>query len=299
MIWVAGHTAIDHICRVPILPTPNSSIHITDRKVLFGGGAANIAAGIARLGDECTLVSAVGGDFPGSDYDRWMDELNIKKSFFIVPGAHTATAFLFTSDAGDQVTYFEWGASAVFPHREAPSLPFVHLATADPDFNTRLAGASETVSFDPGQDLHRYSARQLDAIISRTTILFANHHEVRGMCRTLGMTHSELAARVPIAVFTHGKEGCHICWDGGGEHVAAVPVHMEDPTGAGDSFRAGFLVAYQRGYPPVTCARVGTVTASFVVEKAGCQTNLPDWDQMEERYSRHFGELIPAPGGSP
>lgn len=297
MIWVAGHTAIDHICRVPVLPLPNSSIHITDRQILYGGGAANIAAGIARLGADCTLVSAVGGDFPGSDYDRWMDELGIKKSFFIVPDAHTATAFLFTSDAGDQVTYFDWGASAIFSHQDAPSLPFVHLATADPDFNTRLANASETVSFDPGQDLHRYSAEQLEAIIARTTILFANHHEVRGMCQTLRMNSSELAARVPIAVFTHGKEGCRICGDGYEEWVPAVPVHMEDPTGAGDSFRAGFLVAYQRGYPPTTCARVGTVTASFVVEKAGCQTNLPGWTQMEERYSRHFGELAQATRG--
>ncbi|MDD5025026.1 MAG: PfkB family carbohydrate kinase, partial [Methanoregula sp.] len=75
MIYVVGHTAIDHISHVHHLPERNCSTHITDRQVFFGGGAANIAAGIATLGEEVTLVSCIGGDFTGSDYDRWMQQL--------------------------------------------------------------------------------------------------------------------------------------------------------------------------------------------------------------------------------
>jgi sugar/nucleoside kinase (ribokinase family) len=70
-----------------------------------------------------------------------------------------------------------------------------------------------------------------------------------------------------------------------------VPVTLADPTGAGDAYRAGFLTAYEQKYPPLTCARIGTVTASFAVEKVGCQTNLPDWVGMEERYRQYFGAL--------
>ncbi|KUK59699.1 MAG: Cytidine kinase / inosine-guanosine kinase, partial [Methanoculleus marisnigri] len=50
MIAVVGHTAIDHLFRVPKLPGRHNSTYITDHKVYFGGGAANIAAGIAVLG---------------------------------------------------------------------------------------------------------------------------------------------------------------------------------------------------------------------------------------------------------
>jgi ribokinase len=64
---------------------------------------------------------------------------------------------------------------------------------------------------------------------------------------------------------------------------------MADPTGAGDAYRAGFLTAFSRGYDPLIACRVGTVTASYVVEKTGCQTNLPSWDRMEERYRLAFG----------
>ena len=79
--------------------------------------------------------------------------------------------------------------------------------------------------------------------------------------------------------------------------MPSIPVTLADPTGAGDAFRAGFLTAEKQGYDPVTAVQVGTTTASFVVEKAGCQTNLADWDRMAERYRAHFGDLpsVPAP----
>jgi ribokinase len=85
---------------------------------------------------------------------------------------------------------------------------------------------------------------------------------------------------------------------GASEHfIPVVPVTLADPTGAGDAYRAGFLSAYVRGFPPLTCCRIGTVTASYVVEHVGCQTHLPTWVQMLERYHAHFGTLEPpAPG---
>lgn len=292
MISVVGHTAIDHICRVPRFPPVNGSINIIDRKVYYGGGAANIAAGIARLDEPCTLVSAVGGDFSGSDYEQWMNEMGITRRFFTVPGAHTATAFMFTDEEGDQITFFEWGASAAFEYEEAPSLPFVHMATADPGFNVRVAERSEFATFDPGQDLHRYKKEQLDSILDNINILFANQHEVMGMEKILGTGREEIICRVPIAVITMGKDGSILHEKGGTSRIPAIRVRMQDPTGAGDAYRAGFLTAYYRGYDTRSACKIGTVTASFAVEKIGCQTNLPDWDRMKGRYQEFFGSLL-------
>jgi len=291
MIHVVGHTATDHISKVPHLPAKNCSTHITDRKIYFGGGASNIAAGIASLGEEVALVSCVGTEFAGSNYDVWMKKLGIRQQFFVVPDANTPTAFMFTDDAGDQMTFFEWGASKAFASSEAPSLQLVHLATADPDFNRRVAEKSEFVSFDPGQDVFYYSKEELDSIISNANILFANHHEVKQMCTTLGITRDALIGRVETAVFTMSSEGSTLYSEGKEHFIPIVPVTLADPTGAGDAYRAGFLSAFVRGYPKLTCCRIGTVTASFVVESVGCQTNLPDWNTMKIRYEKHFGSL--------
>jgi sugar/nucleoside kinase (ribokinase family) len=291
MISVAGHTAIDHIFRVPVLPNRHHSTFIVDHQVYYGGGAANIAAGIGRLGEACSLVSAVGDDFLGGDYERWLDTLSVSQQLHVVEGARTATAYLFNDDAGDQMTFFEWGASSAFAEMEAPALNFVHMATADPSFNVRVAEKSTFASFDPGQDLLRYSKEQLDSILSNIDILFANQHEVRGMCTILGVSTRDLIARVPCAVVTMSGEGSVLHSDGVRHRIPVVPVPLADPTGAGDAYRAGFLTAYVRGYDPKTACMIGAVTASFAVEKVGCQTNLPDWHQMRVRFEEHFGTL--------
>ena len=65
-------------------PEKNCSTHITDRQIYFGGGAANIAAGIAKLGEESTLISCVGGDFTDSDYDQLDEEPRNSTSSFLL-----------------------------------------------------------------------------------------------------------------------------------------------------------------------------------------------------------------------
>jgi len=224
VISVVGHTAVDHICKVSHLPGPNASASILERTIAFGGGAANIAVGIALLGGRVSLISAVGGDFAGSAYDSRMKELGIDQRFFIAPEKHTATAFMFTGPEGDQMTYFEWGASYLFETEKAPSLPFVHMATADPGFNVQVAKQSGFASFDPGQDLHRYTADHLNTILDSIDLLIANHHEYAGMCKTLGIDRDELISRVPMAIETRSGDGA-VLYDQGKEHfIPAVPV---------------------------------------------------------------------------
>ncbi|MDD1662908.1 MAG: carbohydrate kinase family protein [Methanomicrobiales archaeon] len=296
MIHVVGHTAIDHILRVPHFPDRNSSTYVSSHQIFFGGGAANTAAGIARLGVPVTLVSAVGGEFAGSDYDRWMRDLGVVTQFFVVPERRTPTAFVFTDDSGDQITYFEWGASETFASREAPVLDFVHLATADPDYNARVAEKSRFASFDPGQDIVWYTPDQLRRILARIRILFANRHEMEHLSRILNMEREAILAQVSVVVVTLDAEGSVLYLDGREHRIPIVPVKVVDPTGAGDAYRAGFLAAYHRGHSPLTACRVGATTASFAVERAGCQTNLPNWNQMVARYWTLFGDL-PQPGG--
>lgn len=298
MIHVVGHTAVDHILRVPRFPAPHTSTYIRDHQILFGGGAANIAAGIARLGVPVTLVSGVGSDFAGSGYEGWLLSLGVTLDLATDPGACTPTAYVFTDDSGDQITYFDWGASRTFAKREAPSLDFVHLATADPGFNVRVAEKGRFVTFDPGQDIFWYSREQVERILARTKILFANRHEVAHLGGLLGVEREDLIRNIGTVVMTMDIEGS-LLYNGGEEHqIPVVPVKAVDPTGAGDAYRAGFLAAYHRGHAPLAACQVGATTASFAVEKAGCQTNLPDWEQMAERYRLHFGPL-PAPERSP
>ena len=76
--------------------------------------------------------------------------------------------------------------------------------------------------------------------------------------------------RVHVIVVTHvNKNGLRSC--------------QHDATGAGDAFRAGFYAGMWKGMGIVDCAKIGSVVASFAVEKEGPQSNLPTWEQAMER----------------
>ncbi len=293
-ITVVGHTAFDHICKTPYLPPVNASTPVTERAILFGGGAANIATGIARLGQKATLVSAVGGDFAGSAYEKRMLELGVQLENYVMSEEHSATAFMFTDDNGDQMTFFEWGASRAFAYAKPGRHSFVHMATADPTYNVEVARLAAFSSFDPGQDVRLYTREHLDVLFDHINVLMANRHEYDVMCETLGCTGVDIAARVPLAIETLGGRGSLLRVRGEEIHVPACKVDMADPSGAGDAYRAGFFSGLIQGYDVVVCAQIGAVTASFVVAEVGCQTNQCDWEMMRQRYESNFG-LLPDP----
>ena len=82
-----------------------------------------------------------------------------------------------------------------------------------------------------------------------------------------------LCRHVPIVAFTHGKRGCDVIVRGHTTKVGIYPRAVEvDPTGAGDTFAAGFFLGLAEGRDPVAAAKLGAAAASVVVEGRGGAT---------------------------
>lgn len=297
-IAVTGHTSIDYLLSVQTMAGPNASSPVLDCREYFGGGAANVAAAIARLGGDVELISPVGKDFSQKEYDQELAAYGVDLSkLYHIPDRSLSKAFVITDGLSNQTTYFYWGAASKLAELEPPHVPFVHMATADCFFNAKMAQAADFVSFDPGQDLVTYQKEPLNTILQNTDILFANRHEIERVLEISGKTMDDLKAMIRFIIVTYDKEGSLLYENEiiDGRYVTtretpipAVPAESVDPTGAGDAYKAGFLTAFVKGYAPRICCQIGSVAASFAVEKIGCQTNLPDWNQMAERYSLHF-----------
>ena len=291
-ISVVGHVALDYIFSIPGFPDVNSSTYIIDYERFYGGGAANIAAAIVSLGGNCELTSPVGMDFSDSGYESHLENLGVKLDRLVkLEGEKMARAYMFNDEHQNQITYFYWGASDHFPELEVPKAEIVHIATANPIFNVKMAQMAEFVSFDPGQDLVKYSVEELRSILSDTEILFANRHEIQQLCNITALSFSDIREEVGTVVITYGVDGSQIYAN---ERIEIPPVQVSaiDPTGAGDGYRAGYLVGFVKGYNLEACGKIGATVASFVVEKRGAQTNLPEWDKMKERYEQFFHETI-------
>ena len=297
-ISVTGHTSVDYLMTVPAIAGPNQSSRISDCKEYFGGGAANVAAAVARLGGDAELISPVGCDFFSSGYDKHLSEFGVDLSkVFHLTDLSLSKAFVLTDADSNQTTYFYWGAAAKLCEMEPPIVDLVHMVTADCFFNAKMSQAADFVSFDPGQDLVTYEKEPLNTILENTDILFANRHEIELVSEISGKTLDDLKKMIGLIVVTYDKDGS-ILYENeivDGQYlgttetkISAVWVEAADPTGAGDAYKAGFLTAFVKGYAPKICCQIGSVVSSFVVEKIGCQTNLPTWVQMSERYACHF-----------
>jgi 1D-myo-inositol 3-kinase len=109
--------------------------------------------------------------------------------------------------------------------------------------------------------------RPAPAALRGVDVAFLGDDDVRGQADLV----DRLAAAVPVVVFTRGASGCEVIAGGRRRRVGVFPTHELDPTGAGDVFAAGFLLALARGDGPVEAARLGAAAASIAVEGRGIE----------------------------
>jgi hypothetical protein len=94
------------------------------------------------------------------------------------------------------------------------------------------------------------------------------------------------AEMVKIVVLTRGVHGADVYFDGRVTHVRPRPAHEIDPTGAGDTFVAAFLVAFGETGDPIKAARFANVAASFAVEGLSYSTT-PTRAQVDAYLAEH------------
>jgi sugar/nucleoside kinase (ribokinase family) len=143
-------------------------------------------------------------------------------------------------------------------------------------------------------DIAAYPPNVMREFTVRSQVILMNYLESRLLCDAIGLRAPPdlLSTTTKIVVVTSGEKGAEVITaDGRAEIVAVEPPKTVDTTGAGDAFTGGFLAGLLQGRDAETCGRIGSVVASFALEKLGCQTNLPDWSQLEARYSANFGPL--------
>jgi adenosine kinase len=102
---------------------------------------------------------------------------------------------------------------------------------------------------------------------------------------------------VPIVITTFGKQGSVV---EGASLDQPIPIEIAkadqvaDPTGAGDSYRAGFLYGYNRGWELKTCAQLAATCASYAIEQAGTQNHSCTIQQIAARYQEQYNQPLPA-----
>jgi sugar/nucleoside kinase (ribokinase family) len=187
-----------------------------------------------------------------------------------VPGTSTAT-FSFHYD-GDVRHMRVEALGDVWEPRDLPELPpsvrWVHVAPlARSDFPLETIAAlarRRRVSFD-GQGLVRapeLGPLKLDGdydheLLRHLWVLKLSDEEAE----TVGDVHS---LGVREVVVTHGSRGATLYAGGTREEIRARPVDG-DPTGSGDMFTTGYVIARNAGFAPAAAARRATAVVAALL----------------------------------
>ncbi|MBP6945244.1 carbohydrate kinase family protein [Patescibacteria group bacterium] len=310
-ILISGSLAYDYILNVPdrfsdhLLP---DQLHILSVGFLverlergWGGTAGNIAYAMCALGTRPLIVSAVGSD--GAPYLERLRGLGLAThSIYEAPSTLTAAAHIITDKANNQITGFFPGPLAEAGRTHVQDLvPTPSLALVSPNpvsvMLKHLREAKELeirTVFDPGQAITLFSPEELRQGVEDAWCIMANDYEMKLLTDRTGFSIADLLTKVELLVTTLGAEGSLIqTADGQSIRVSACPPQAcLDPTGAGDAFRAGFFVGYEQGKDLKTCAQIGAVLATYVVETRGTQAYQFTKEEFCQRYEKEYGEVL-------
>jgi adenosine kinase len=144
--------------------------------------------------------------------------------------------------------------------------------------------------FDPGQSLPMLDAQDLVQAIEGCRILIANDYELEMIMNKTGLNRDALLRRARAIIVTLGELGSKVSTPDREICISAVaPKTVEDPTGAGDSYRGGLISGLVRGKDIEQCARMGSVCASFAVECYGTQEYTFSIEEFTARFNACYG----------
>ena len=279
------------------------SFLVEDLDIRRGGVAANIAFGMANLGQQPILVGAAGADF--EEYRSWLERHGVDcDSVRISETRHTARFVCTTDDSMAQIATFYAGAMSEAREIElgpiasrVGGLDLVVIGSNDPEAMLRHTRECRTrkipFAADPSQQLAFMDGESIRELIDGARYLFTNEYEAALTEQKTGWSAEDIAEHVQTRVITKGKDGAVITTRGKPliEVTVASELRKADPTGVGDAFRAGFLAGVAWGLGHERSAQVGSMLATYVVETIGTQEYELGRQRFLERFADGYGEL--------
>jgi len=284
--------------------------------VAMGGSSANIAAGLVKFGCKAALVTCVSDDAVGWYCERQLDHYGVDRSLVRrVTGEYrtslavyetrveehqsviyrnNAADFQMSVDDVEAIDYGRFGAlitaGTVFaaePSRTATFRAF-ELAKA----------AGLPIIFDVDYRPYSWpSAQVAEEVLSRagamSDVIVGNDEEfgfmAGDMAKGLDKARQLAATSAAIVVYKMGAAGAVTFAEGQELRTGIFPVDAVKPTGAGDSFMAGFLAALSEDRPVRDAVLRGSACASIVVARPGCAPAMPHPEELEAFLASHPG----------
>lgn len=301
-VLVVGSIAYDEIMDFP----DNFSNHLHPEKLhslsvsfvvnklekQLGGTATSISYNLALMGNvSVAVLGAVGRD--GDAFVTFYKKHKIATKYIVKDKLlYTSTGKVITDMQNNQIWGFYYGASANIPIIDftvldrsktmlvlaaTHSKPFLHLQKA-------AIKAKMPYLYDPGMVLTWIDDKNLKEGVMNASILVVNDYEMGLITKRLEVTVEDLVKKGIVCITTLGAAGVRYQDKEQTIQVSGYKTTKElDPTGAGDTFRAGLISGLVDGLALPDALKMGNALASFTIESYGTTNHKPTKKQIAER----------------
>ncbi len=253
--------------------------------VRVGGSSAITAHNLAALGNSVGFITTVSGDDFGALCQTELRNagVDLSRSISVKQAPSSVTVHLQHAERRHMFTY----AGATF-HLTFDGLDLDYLSDARhfhmssyylqralnpqiPKLFAALKQAGVTVSLDPNDDPADQWDRSILDALRFVDVLMPNEREA---CLIAGEPDLDKATAilrrlVPLLVIKRGGKGASVYRGDSAWHIPARTVQVVDAVGAGDSFNAGFLHGWLRGWSIDKSLAFGNLAGAWSTTASG------------------------------
>ncbi len=300
-VVAVGDANVDLVAPVAFLPSKGKEVWARRLEEHAGGSAANLSAGVARLGLNSGFIGRVGDDpfghflieeFKKEGVD--ISQLQVDKK------VGTGLMFIAITEDGERTMYGFRGANVNLSANEI-NMDYIRSASVLHVSGYTLLGGTQRevalkilgvareagvfVSLDVGTLTAVEAVDRVRQILQFIDLLFLNEFEAKRLAHTEdpeSAAESISGSGTKIVALKRGGKGCYVLSERERIRSPAFSVKVEDTTGAGDAFAAGFLVGVVEGWELKEIARFANAVGALSVTKVGARSALPTRQEVEE-----------------
>jgi sugar/nucleoside kinase (ribokinase family) len=309
----AGLVVSDHVCPpLDHLPRAGELITVDELVLNIGGGAANTAVDLARLGVTAAVRARVGDDIFGRFATETLRAHKVDtRALMIDPTLATSQTLIVNVRGEDRRFIHSVGANAGFvasdldavleqPPRVLHIGYFLILPRLDAgELAERFARARragtvtvlDVATPGPGNYLE-----PLKVALPHTDVFVPNADEaelILGETDAIrqARTFHDLGARQ--VVITRGELGVVSVSDALRVRLGAYPIAFVDGSGGGDAFNAGYIAGVLEGRSELDCLKLASAVGASCVRAVGTTAGVFTRAQAEEFMGRHELAALP------
>lgn len=288
--------------------------------VAMGGSSANIAAGLVKFGASASLVTRVSDDAVGRYCVKQLAAYGVDATHVTpIAGEFRNSLALYESRVQDHnsVIYRNGAADFQMSIEDVEAVDYSQFGALITAGTVFAAEPSRTAAFRAFElareaglpiifdvDYRPYSwpsPKVAEDVLSKagelSDIIVANDEEfgfmAGGIEKGLAKARSLAESTASIVVYKMGHLGAITFANGEETQTGIYKVDALKPTGAGDSFMAGFIAGLAEGREMNDAVMRGSACAAIVVAKPGCAPAMPNTEQLNAFLATHPGPSAP------